>query len=359
MTGTEPQDPFDVDALGAWLAAAVGAERVVVRLEGRPAGGFSAETLLLDADVTVDGSATHRRFVLRKETPEPAVYPQQSDVPMPEIEIQYRIMDALRRRTSVPVADMLGYTTDPTVCGAPFFAMSFVDGVVPIESPPYTVEGFFTDATPAQRTALVSSGLAQLAALHSVDRADLDLDWLVPAGVAPGSRHLVDLWRRFGERELAGRSHPLLEHAWAIVDATLPDDERLVLCWGDPRPGNIIWRDFAPACLTDFEAACIGPPEFDLAWWLMFDRTMHEGAGVDRRPGDPSRDEQRRIYYEHAGRPLADTTAHELFAAARYCVIVVRVMNRLDQRGLLPADSRVWLENPASECLASLLGEIA
>lgn len=359
MTDAAPQEPFDADALGRWLAAAVGADQVEVRLEGRPAGGFSAETLLLDADVTTDGATARRRFVLRKETPEPAVYPQQSDLTMPEIEIQYRIMHALGTRTSMPVADTIGFETDPSVCGSPFFVMAFVDGVVPIESPPYTVEGFFTEATPEQRTALVSSGLAQLAALHAIDRDSLDLGWLVPAGATPGSRHLVDLWRSFGETELTGRAHPLLERAWALIDATLPADDRLVLCWGDPRPGNIIWNDFAPACLTDFEAACVGPPEFDLAWWLMFDRTMHEGVGVTRAAGDPDRDEQRRLYFEHAGRAPVDTTAHELFAAARYCVIVVRVMNRLEQRGLLPADSRVWLENPASECLTSILDELA
>lgn len=358
MSDTEPTAPFDSRALGAWLRARLDADGVDVRVHGRPAGGFSAETILLDADVSIAGTTELRRFVLRKETPEPAVYPQQSDQDMPEIEIQYRIMRALGAGSTVPVASMIGYDDRDDVCGAPFFVMTHVDGVVPIESPPYTVEGFFADATPAQRTELVSSGLAQLAAFHAMDRTTLGLDWLTPAGVEPGSRRLVDLWRGFGLAELAGRRHPLLERAWEIIDERLPADDRVVLCWGDPRPGNIIWRDFAPACLTDFEAACIGPPEFDLAWWLMFDRTMHEGAGIERAAGDPDRDEQRRLYYEHAGRPLVDTSMHEVFAAARYCVIVVRVMNRLDQRGLLPADSTVWLENPASVCLASILAEV-
>ena len=54
-----------------------------------------------------------------------------------------------------------------------------------------------------------------------------------------------------------------------------------------------------------------------------------------------------------------DTTAYEVFAAARYCVIVVRVMNRWEQRGLLPDDHTIWLENPASTALAALLGELA
>lgn len=356
--GDDMQDPFDAGALGAWLAEALGASTARIAIDGRPDGGFSAETMFLTADVGSGDTTMTRRFVLRRETPEPAVYPQQSDEDMPEIEIQARIMRALGERTSLPLAAIVGYSTDPAVCGAPFFVMDLVPGDVPRESPPYTQEGFFTTATPEQRTAMISSGLARMAELHAVDLATLGLDWLVPAGTTPGSRHLVDLWRDFGLVELRGRRHPLLERAWTTIDATLPDDDRLVLCWGDPRPGNIIWDDFAPVCLTDFEAACVGPPEFDLAWWLMFDRTMHEGAGVDRAPGDPDRDEQRRLYYAHAGRPEVDTRAHELFAAARYCVIVVRVMNRLEQRGMLPPDSTVWLENPASACLASILDEL-
>jgi len=354
---SEDNAPFDAEALARWLRPALGADEVTVRPAGRPSGGFSAETHFVEAEVTIAGSTSSRRFVLRMETPEPAVYPQQSDLVMPEIEIQYRVMSSLGGATTLPLADLLGYSTDPGVCGAPFFVMGHVSGEVPGESPPYTTDGFFTTATPAQRTAMISNGLEQLAALHAVDRSTLDLDWLVPADATPGSHHLARLWRTFGERELGDRDHPLLERSWGIIDAELPDDERLVLCWGDARPGNIIWRDFAPVCLTDFEAACIGPPEFDLAWWLMFDRTMHEGAGVARAAGDPDRDEQRRLYFAHAGRDPIDTSVHELFAAARYCVIVVRVMNRLEQRGLLPADSTVWLENPASACLASLLDE--
>ena len=33
-------------------------------------------------------------------------------------------------------------------------------------------------------------------------------------------------------------------------------------------------------------------------------------------------------------------------------------MNRLVQRGVMPADQTVWLENPASAALADLLAEL-
>ncbi len=348
------EELLDTEALGSWIASKTGSADLLIEVDGRPSGGFSAETILLTA---VSPSRGTQRFVARLETPEPAVYPAQSDLSMPEIEIQYRIMESLSRETSLPIAGLVGYESDPSVLGTPFFVMNHVDGVVPIESPPYSVEGFFTQLSAADRFALIDNGLNHLAQLHRIDASTLGLEWLTPAGVTPGSRHLLDLWRSFGETELNGRSHQLLEAAWKIIEDELPTAETVGLCWGDPRPGNIIWRDTSPACLTDFEAACIGPPEFDLGWWLMFDRTMHELAGVERLPGDPTRDEQRSMYFAHAGRDAVDTSAYELFAAARYCVIVVRVMNRLDQRGLLPADSMVWRDNPASDCLKMVLDE--
>ena len=345
---------LDTTALAQWIGAALGDAELTIEVDGRPSGGFSAETILLTGHSPLNGV---QRFVVRLETPEPAVYPAQSELSMPEIEIQYRIMDSLARTTSLPIAGLAGFERDPSILGTPFFVMHHIDGVVPIESPPYSVEGFFTDLAPQDRTALISNGLQQLANLHRVDASTLGLEWLTPMGVNPGSRHLLHLWKTFGEVELRGRSHPLLESAWTLIEDELPPDGSIGLCWGDPRPGNIIWQGSNAACLTDFEAACIGPPEFDLGWWLMFDRTMHELAGIDRLPGDPTRDEQRAMYYEHAGREPIDTSAHELFAAARYCVIVVRVMNRLEQRGLLPEDSTVWRDNPASECLQLVLHE--
>ncbi|MSX34685.1 MAG: phosphotransferase [Actinobacteria bacterium] len=352
--GTMTNEVLNTEALAKWIGERMGSPSITVEIGGRPSGGFSAETLLVTAR---DAANTPFRFVVRLETPEPAVYPTQSDLVMPEIEIQYRIMDALRRDGIVPIAELLGYESDDRILGTPFFVMHHVDGVVPIESPPYSSEGFFTEMRPEQRTSLISSGLQEMARLHSLPLNTIDLGWLAPAGVTPGSKHLANLWKSFGDDELRGRSHPLLDSAWEAIAAELPSNERTGLCWGDPRPGNIIWNGTSPACLTDFEAACIGPPEFDLGWWLMFDRTMHELAGLDRLAGDPTRDEQRSIYFQHAGRPEIDTATHELFAAARYCVIVVRVMNRLEQRGLLPADSMVWRDNPASECLEMIIAE--
>jgi aminoglycoside phosphotransferase (APT) family kinase protein len=354
-------------ALAPWLRDHIaGARSVDVLGLDKPTSGFSAETLVLDARIDYGDGPVEERFVLRKETPDPPVYPQQAPGTDVEIEIQYRVMDAVARHSPVPIAPLVGYEPDPSVLGTQFFVMRHVAGQVPIESPPYTQEGFFVGASPEQRTQLIDRGLQTMAAVHAIDWRAAGLEWLVAPGTTPGWRQQLDVWTAYAERELAGRVHPTYAEGQAWLRAHLPGELPVGLCWGDPRPGNMIWRDFENVCTTDFEAASIAPAEVDLGWWLLFDRTMHEDAGLqgdgtrrsERLPGDVSRDEQRAIYERHAGRPVGDTTWFEIFAGVRYCAIVVRVMNRLVDRGMMPPDHTVWLENPAASALRSLLDEV-
>ncbi|MBX6388976.1 MAG: phosphotransferase family protein [Frankia sp.] len=347
----------DSDALGSWMTSRLG-EPVRITGFAQPKSGYSAETRIFDVELGGDGAGQQRRFVLRRETGDPSVYPRQAPGLDVEIEVQYRMMAALHEHAKVPLAPLVGYESDPSVLGAPFFVMGFVGGDVPIEDPPYSQAGFFVELTPEERTRLIDNGLAQVAAVHSVDWRAAGLDWLVAPGTTPGTAAQMDIWQRFSDEELAGRDHPDLAEAWRWLRANLSSvgDEQVCLCWGDPRPGNIIWNRSEPLCLTDFEAASIASPLQDLAWWLMFDRTMHPGGG--RPAGDPTLAEQRAMYARHAGIEVPDTTYHEIFAAARYSVIVVRVINRMVARGHMPADNTIWLRNPASDCLAELLAEL-
>ena len=344
--------------LERWLTSHLaGADAVSVGEIARLGGGYSAETWIVPARVRRGATEREERYVLRRETPEPSVYPQQAPGLDVEIEIQWRAMAGLARAAKLPLAPLVGFERDASVLGAPFFVMGFVEGQVPSVSPPYTREGFFAEAGPEERRRMLEDGLSVLARIHAVDWRAAGFDWLVASGTTPGVRAQLALWERYAERELAGRVHPVLAHGLAWLHAHEPPAARLALSWGDSRPGNMIWRDFRCVCLTDFENVAIAEPELDLGWWLMFDRWSHECFGAPRLPGEPTRDEQRAFYARCAGRPVPDTRWHEVFAAARYCAIVVRVMNRSVARGELPADQKIWLENPATTCLAQLLGE--
>jgi aminoglycoside phosphotransferase (APT) family kinase protein len=348
--------------LQRWLAARLsGAEAVRLAPPRRLSGGYSAETVLLDATVQRGGAERAEKYVLRREMPEPAVYPVQAPGLDVEIEIQWRTMDALARHSRVPLAPLVGFERDASAIGSPFFVMGFVEGVVPGVAPPYAAQGFFAEAKPEQRARLVEDGLRVLAQIHAVDWRAAGFGWLAPAGVTPGTERQLDLWQQYAERELAGRAHPLMSEAFAWLRARLPreHEDELVLSWGDSRIGNMIWQDFRCACVTDFENVALAPRAFDLGWWLMFDRWSHESMGfVPRLAGEPTREAQRALYEKHAGVALGDTTYYEVLAAARYCAIVVRVMNRSVARGEMPAEQRVWLENPASVCLAELMRSV-
>ena len=338
----------ELHALASWLSQRVGGE-LRLKHEGKPGSGFSAETTIVSTDT--------EKFVLRKETPDPPVYPTQVAGMTCEVELQWKIMSAVARATSkVPLAPLIGYEADPSVLGSPFFVMGFIDGQVPIESPPYAAEGFFTELTPDQRRTMIDNGVATLAEVHAIDWKAAGLEWLT-AGEAPTAERQLDIWNAYMDRELGDRMHPLWNKAIGWLRANLPPERPPVLCWGDPRLGNIIWLDEQPVCVTDWEAASIAPAEVDLGWWLMFDRWSHESMGIAHLPGEPTRDEQRALYEKLSGRDVGDTSWYEIFAAGRYTAIVVRVMNRMVARGDLPADQTIWLDNPATVCLEQLFEE--
>lgn len=355
-----PAEPLDDlrSPLEAWLATHLPAASVEIGDLGRPGSGFSAETIVVAARVTaVDGTAEERTFVVRKQSADPPVYPVQVPGWGIEVALQYEIMAALGRHSEVPVAAMIGYEADPAVLGTPFFVMVHVAGNVPVESPPYTEAGFFVAATPEQRTTLLTDGVATMAKVHAVDWRAAGLGWLVAPRTAPGLETQLALWERYAYGELAGRVHPLIDRARDHLHAYRPPMSDPVLCWGDPRPGNMIWGpDFTCRCATDFEAASIGPAESDVGWWLLFDRTMHESVGRERLPGDIGRAAQKAVYEQAAGRDLGDLHYWEVFAGFRYAAIVVKVMNRAVARGLLPADQEIWLHNPAADALGLVLG---
>ncbi len=358
------RDPTnDVDSYRApfreWLAARW---PFAVNLEigeiSSPATGYSAQTLILPVTFERDAVACEERVVLRVENPGPSIYPQQAPGLDVEVEIQYRTMELLSKVSKAPLAPLIGYEGDSGVLGSPFFAMGFIEGEVPVLEPMYTQAGFFFDASPDDRRRMIENGLRVLADFHKLDWTAAGFDWLVAPGVTPDVQAQVDIWQRFAQHELRDRRHPNLERAFEWLHANAPSGLEPAFSWGDSRPGNILWRNFEPVCVTDFENVAIAPPEVDLGWWLMFDRSCHDAMGTPRLPGEPSLEEQRDFYASCLGRDIGDTLYCELLAAVRYAAIVVRVMNRMEERGQIPSDHTIWLDNPPAQLVAGYLGDL-
>jgi aminoglycoside phosphotransferase (APT) family kinase protein len=346
------------EALESWLAQRLGAVGPLAVNDVRPLStGFSAETIALRTSYDDRNGARERRLILRRESPEPAVYPQQAAGFDVEVDIQYRVMTALAEGTGIPLAPVIGYEGSSDVVGAPFFVMDFVDGEVPLVSPSYVQQGFFADASPAERRQMVADGIRVFAELHTLNWRHHGLNWLLPEADEPTAGRQLRIWNEYAARELRGREHPLMSEALAWLQSNMPqhDPNSVTVLWGDPRPGNMIWRGYRCVCVTDFEAAAIGPFLVDLGWWLMFDRCSHEHSDASRLEGEPTREEQAELYFQAAGRESQPTKWYEILAAFRYSAIVVRVANRSVDRGQMPAHNNLWLENPATDCLRGLM----
>ncbi len=303
VAASDPASPEVARGLQQWLSTRLeGGEQLRVGEIKKPSSGFSAQTWLIDLNDASTG-AFARRVVARIETDDPPVYPVQvPDHPgnpagSVEVALQYQIMRAVSEAGGIPLAGLVGYEADPALLGQPFFVMDYVGGDVPAESPPYTTDGFFTQIAPETRTTMLRNGLAAVAAVHTVPWRKVGLDWLIAPGNTPSIDTQVALWKRYAETELAGRVHPLMETGWKLLAERTPSAGEPVLNWGDPRPGNIIWRDGEVAAITDFEAASIAPPEMDSR--VVADVRPHHARGCRSDVAAARRSRPRR-----AARPL-------------------------------------------------------
>jgi aminoglycoside phosphotransferase (APT) family kinase protein len=343
-------------ALARWLEQTIpSAGEVTVDLhEAPPGSGFSSEMLLFDAAWTGAEGAATGAFAARLRPTGYTLYQEH------DLDKQWRVIDALQRHTDIPVPRIVGRdTSEPSALGPPFFVMERIDGVAPADAPPYTVAGWLRDATPAEQAALYRRSLDVLTRIHAVEWRALGLEEVLGAATSPP----VGIERQMGHDEQfldwvrAGRRLPLFEEAVAWLRRHLPSEPELVLNWGDSRLGNILFRDFAPVAVVDWEMVTLGAPEADLAWWLVFNRLHTDGIGKPNLPGFPSPAETVEQYQLLSGRSVgaADLTFYEVRAAVRAGLLLVRFTDALVANGTLAADAPKTPYTPATNVLTDLL----
>ena len=250
------------------------------------------------------------------------------------------------------------YEEDPSWLGVPFFTMDHVDGQVPPDNLPYTMEGWVLEATPDRAGAHVVERPGGHGPGAPSDWRSLGVGWLDrPATREARARPAAGLLPRVPR--LVGQGPPAADHRGGVglVGGEPPDEDgEVVLCWGDSRLGNIIWQEFRPAAVVDWEMATLGQPELDLGWWLYFDRQFSEGLGVPRPPGFPSHEETVARYSELLGRPMRDLDYYQVFSGFRFAVILCRLADLMIESGQWPADTDMGTNNLATQFTAQLLG---
>jgi aminoglycoside phosphotransferase (APT) family kinase protein len=292
--------------------------------------GMSSETLLFDASWDDDG--THRtQSCAARLRPDPANVPV---FPVYDLERQFQVMGFVAEHSSVPVPRTLWYEPDDTAIGSPFFVMERVDGIVPPDIMPYPFGSWLSEAAPADQDRLQNLSVRVLAELHDMDVTAEDLAFLEldRPGDTALRRHVADSAAYYEWVAAEGARSPLIERAFGWLDDHWPtDDAPTVLSWGDARIGNMMFRDFEPVAVLDWEMAAVGPREIDLAWMIYLHRFLDDLAVQIDLPGMPRfmrLEDVATTYESFTGHRPRDLEFYTLYAALRHAIVMSRVARR-------------------------------
>ena len=326
------RDPATVPGLlEDWLAGALpaGAAPQVTLHSGIDANGMSSETLVFDATWTEDGEQRTGEYVARV-APSPDEFPVFMNYALQD---QYDAMRIVGERTEVPVPTVGLFEPTGEVLGTPFFLMDRIDGVVPPDVPPYNWgDNWLADASVEDQRRLQDGTVAAIAGLHSIQDATDSfafLDRSAYPGETPLARNLawVRAWYEWAIPDLG--PSPITERTLDWLEANLPDTSGAdtVLCWGDSRIGNVMFRDFAPVGVLDWEMAAIGPREMDLSWMVFAHQVFESITEVFGMPGMPHfirEEDVRATYADVTGKELGDLTWYHLYNGVQWCVVFMR-----------------------------------
>jgi aminoglycoside phosphotransferase (APT) family kinase protein len=252
--------------------------------------------------------------------------------PTYDLDVQARCMRLVRERTDVPAPDVRWLEDDTAWLGAPFLVMARIDGVSPPDMPPYVFMGWVLEASAEQRARLQHGAVSVLARLHEITPGNADLSFLAhPEHGSSALRQQIGYQRWYYEWARDGVEYPLIERTFAWLDAHYPDESAPVLNWGDARIGNMLFRDFEPAAVLDWEMATVGPREVDLAWMVFLHRFFQDLATRYEMPGIPDfmvRDEVVSEYAALTGYTPRELDWFEVFAALRFAIVSVRTSTR-------------------------------
>ncbi|MFA4836617.1 MAG: phosphotransferase family protein [Dehalococcoidia bacterium] len=339
------------DKLKSWLKTKLPqASNLSIGTLKRASSGFSNETYFFDLRWQEAGKEKTERLVVRWAPETHSVFPDY------DLSIQYRVMQCLKD-SGISVPKVFWFEADKEVLGLPFYVMERIDGEIISDSPPGPhAHGFLYEATPERRAQIWWRAVEATAKIHSLDWKRLGLSFL---GAPKRSTDTLDTQIAFLERMLkwgAPGSFPVLEAGFDWVKKNKYKPERVCLCWGDARYGNIIYRDDKVETMLDWELAHIGPPESDLAYFLFIDQQTAESYRVPRLEGLPTMEETIRYYEKFTGKKVENFFYHQVFQSLKLAVFVARVATIATELKIVGYPPDMARNNWAANNLEKLLG---
>ncbi|MDT5146545.1 MAG: hypothetical protein QOC58_1190 [Mycobacterium sp.] len=349
--------------MAQWLSTvSPGGARPDVTVEsGVDSTGMSSETIIMTARWQED-EPREQKLVAR-------VAPTAEDVPVfptYRLDHQFEVIRKVAELTDVPVPNVRWLETTGDVLGTPFFVMDYVDGVVPPDVMPYTFGGnWFSDAPAERQRELQDATVGVLARLHSIPNPQSMFAFLnqTAEGDTALRKHYnwVRSWYDFSVPDI-GRS-PLLERTFEWLEANWPDDAATaepVLLWGDARVGNVLYRDFQPVAVLDWEMVTLGPRELDVAWMIYAHMVFQELAGLATLPGLPGvmrEEDVRSTYRRLAGVEVGDLRWFYVYSGVMWACVFMRTGARRVHFGEMEKPGDVESLFYHSSLMKRLIGE--
>jgi len=304
---------FDEAALAEWLARTLPEAADGLRVM-QFQGGMSNPTYRLTL-------RSGRRLVLRKKPPGQLLPKAHA------VDREYRVMKALAD-TDVPTPEMIAYCDEPSVLGAEFFVMEYVDGrIIPAPA---------MDPVPrGDRRKLAFSLIDTLARIHLVDWKGVGLETF---GRAENylSRQVARWSNQYEQSKSdlpADFDYSSMDwlRDWLVAHCDVADESAIT--HGDYRLGNVVVHPDEPwiVAVLDWELSTIGHPLADLAYACLHYHLPRDLPGVEdlEAAGLPSEAEMLARYAEGTGRDgIAEWPVFLAFACFRYAAIVQGVAAR-------------------------------
>jgi aminoglycoside phosphotransferase (APT) family kinase protein len=318
----------------------------------RSKSGMSSETFLFDISWEEAGHRGSAGMVLRCAPRSYPVYPKY------DLRREALIMKYLQG-TEVPVPKVYWLEEDDRWLGAPFYLMGRLDGFVLPEYPPYHTSGPYFDATPRRRAQMWWRAVDVMAKIHLLDWEKRGLSFLSSrdAGSKIMKRELAyyEMYLKWVDKN-HWQNQPVLSAALDWLKQNRYTPTHIALCWGDCQLPNIMYSSKSEVVgVLDWEMACLGDPEADLAFFLFSDWQHSEGYGIPRLEGSPSYEDTVRRYENITGWKVEHLLHNEIWAAFRAGVVQLKAFKNLKELGLpLPSES-IEVSNPCTQRLAELL----
>ncbi|MPY91611.1 MAG: phosphotransferase [Acidimicrobiia bacterium] len=243
---------------------------------------------------------------------------------------EHKIISGVARAGGVPVPAALGLCEDVAVNDAPFYVMSYVEGVV-LDTSDKVDEA---QLEPAARQGLGEHVVEVLARLHAIEPDEVGLGDLGrrEAYLARQLKRWRTQWEGSKTRELA-----IMEEVAAHLEARMPDQVGSAIVHGDYRLGNMLSSpDGRVAAVLDWELCTLGDPLADLGYimnnWVQPGEDAPSNRGAAQAPttagGFSTREDFTGRYAQLTGRDVSQVDYYRAFQYWRLAAIVEGVLNR-------------------------------